>query len=87
MAGHTDYVPEAVERHRLVVTNHALLFSHRDNVGDPETLLIVDEAHTLESTVTDALTESVDYLSSSSSHVRRRAVRASSPLASTSGAC
>jgi len=52
-----------VDRHRLVITNHALLMSHLDSVGDPETLLIVDEAHAIEGAATDALSDSVDYLS------------------------
>lgn len=63
LAAHTEFVPEAVDRHRLVITNHALLMSHLDSVGDPNTLLIVDEAHAIEGAATEALSANVDYLS------------------------
>ena len=60
---HTEFAPEAVARHRLVVTNHALLMAHREHIGDNQTLLIVDEAHAIESTATEALSLHIDYLS------------------------
>jgi superfamily II DNA helicase RecQ/Rad3-related DNA helicase len=58
----TDTVEDALGGHRLVLANHALLLSHLDDFGTtgPDTLLIVDEAHTLESAATDALTPTVE---------------------------
>ena len=62
LSTHTEFVPEAIERYRLVVTNHALLMAHLDCVSDPAgTLLIVDEAHAIEGAATEALSQSVSY--------------------------
>ncbi|WP_220182766.1 DEAD/DEAH box helicase [Sphaerisporangium album] len=63
IARHTDLVPEAIEGHRLILANHALLMAHLDELAalGPETLLIIDEAHQLEDAATSALTVSLDY--------------------------
>lgn len=57
LAQYASTVAESLRNHRLIVANHALLLA---NLGDltplgPQTLLFVDEAHTLESAVTDAI--------------------------------
>ncbi|MFJ6995379.1 DEAD/DEAH box helicase [Streptomyces sp. NPDC003090] len=60
---HTETVREAISGHRLIVTNHALVLSHLDDlraVGS-ELLLVIDEAHELENAATSALTMAVDY--------------------------
>lgn len=62
---HTDRVGEALEAHRIVIANHALLLAHRDDlalVGDG-LVVLVDEAHELEGAATDALSETFDYQS------------------------
>ncbi len=63
LALHTTTVREALERHRLVIANHALLLAHLDDFEEigPNTLLMVDEAHALEDAATDALTPRFDY--------------------------
>ena len=62
-ARHTDKVVEALSAARIVVANHALLLAHRDDLEEMADGLcvFVDEAHELESAVTDALTSSFDY--------------------------
>jgi RecQ family ATP-dependent DNA helicase len=57
VAAYTDEVHEALDNHRLVIANHALLLSHWDALGAraDTTLVIVDEAHALEGAATDAL--------------------------------
>lgn len=57
LAQYAATVEESLRDHRLIIANHALLLA---NLGDlaalgPKTLLFVDEAHTLESAVTDAI--------------------------------
>src|ERR1017187_10535976 len=61
LAAWTDEVREALATHRLIVTNHALLLSHvNDLAADADrTLLIVDEAHSREGAATDALSPSL----------------------------
>jgi RecQ family ATP-dependent DNA helicase len=55
-AEHTSLVPEVLARHRLLVTNHALLLAHLDDFNDAaRTLLVIDEAHNLEAAATNAL--------------------------------
>ncbi|WP_436778201.1 DEAD/DEAH box helicase [Yinghuangia sp. YIM S09857] len=63
LAAHTDTVAEALNAHRLVIANHALLLSHIDNLAlnGPRTLLIVDEAHALEQAATQAAGAEIDY--------------------------
>lgn len=58
----TDTVVDALGGHRLVLANHALLLTHLDDfeTTGPDTLLLIDEAHTLEGAATDALTPTVD---------------------------
>ena len=58
---HTDEVGEALETHRLVIANHALLLSHWEELSAraDTTLLIADEAHALEGAATDALSSEV----------------------------
>lgn len=61
-AEHTSLVKEVLSERRLVVTNHALLFAHLDDFTDHEhTLVIVDEAHSLESAATSALERQFDF--------------------------
>ena len=61
-AEHTSLVPEVLGRHRLLVTNHALLLRHIGHFTDAKhTLLIVDEAHSLEAAATESLATSLDY--------------------------
>ncbi|GIG98243.1 DEAD/DEAH box helicase [Plantactinospora mayteni] len=60
LAAMTDTVGEALAGHRLVVANHALLMSRPDVFGET-TLLIVDEAHSLEQAVTAAASAVVEY--------------------------
>jgi RecQ family ATP-dependent DNA helicase len=61
-AEHTSLVKEVLGRNRLLVTNHALLLSHLGDFSDADrTLLIVDEAHSLEAAATNALEHHVDY--------------------------
>ena len=63
VAAHTSLVPEALAGHRLIVSNHAMLLAHLEElsgIGD-ETLLIIDEAHQLEDAATSALTTELDY--------------------------
>lgn len=61
VAIHTDEVGEALDAHRLVIANHALLLSHWEELSDraDTTLLIADEAHALEGAATDALSDSL----------------------------
>lgn len=63
VAAYTDVVQEALASHRLILTNHALLLAHRDDLAHlgNEVLLVVDEAHQLEDAATSALTIQVDY--------------------------
>lgn len=62
IARHTSAVPEDLGRHRLVVANHALLLYHLDDFPAAErTLLIVDEAHSLEGAATESLSSHFDY--------------------------
>jgi hypothetical protein len=62
IARHTQSVREALESHRLIVANHALLLAHLDDFEDlgEHTLLFVDEAHELETAATDALAATFD---------------------------
>jgi Rad3-related DNA helicase len=61
-AEHTSLVKEVLGRNRLLVTNHALLLAHLGDFNDAErTLLIVDEAHSLEAAATNALEHHLDY--------------------------
>lgn len=61
-AEHTSLVREVLGRHRLVVTNHALLFHHLPDFTDAKrTLVIVDEAHSLESAATSAIEVDLEY--------------------------
>ncbi|WP_233258189.1 DEAD/DEAH box helicase [Micromonospora sp. S4605] len=60
LAHMTDTVGEALANHRLVVANHALLLSNPDAFAD-DTLLVVDEAHSLEHAATGAASAEVDY--------------------------
>lgn len=59
----TDEVADAVAAHRLVLANHALLLAHRDALAEQgqQTLLIIDEAHTLEAAATGAMSAEFDY--------------------------
>lgn len=62
IARHTSEVKEDLGRNRLVVANHALLLHHLEDFPDTEhTLLIVDEAHSLEGAATDSLSSHFDY--------------------------
>ncbi|MFF8946707.1 DEAD/DEAH box helicase [Streptomyces sp. NPDC014864] len=60
---HTDTVREAIGSHRLILANHALVLTHLDDLRavGPDVLLVIDEAHELESAATSALTVAVDY--------------------------
>ena len=61
-AQHTSSVAEALADHRIVIANHALLLHHLDDFPDPDhTLLVVDEAHALESAATASLSHHFDY--------------------------
>ncbi|MGH2386117.1 MAG: ATP-dependent DNA helicase, partial [Candidatus Limnocylindria bacterium] len=61
-AEHTSSVAEALSQHRIVIANHALLLHHLDDFPDPaHTLLIVDEAHSLEAAATASLSAHFDY--------------------------
>lgn len=61
-AEHTSLVREVLSERRLVVTNHALLFAHLEDFLDREhTLVVVDEAHSLESAATSALARELDF--------------------------
>lgn len=61
LAAHTSTVREALAAKRLIVANHALLFANLEDFGDAadRTLLLLDEAHVLESAATTALSASV----------------------------
>lgn len=62
IARHTTETKEDLARNRLVVANHALLLHHLEDFPDaPRTLLIVDEAHSLESAATDSLSSHFHY--------------------------
>ena len=63
LAAHTATAREALSGHRLAITNHALLFAHLDDFQDlgPRTLLMADEAHSLEDAATDALSARLEY--------------------------
>lgn len=63
LGDHTVSVAEALAASRLVVANHALVFSHLDDFDRfaVQTLLIVDEAHALEGAATEALGFEFDY--------------------------
>ncbi|MEU5907046.1 DEAD/DEAH box helicase [Micromonospora sp. NPDC047467] len=60
LARMTDTVAEALAGHRLVIANHALLLSNPDAFAG-DTLLVVDEAHSLENAATGAASAEVDY--------------------------
>jgi ATP-dependent DNA helicase RecQ len=61
-AEHTSLVKEVLAGHRLLITNHALLLRHLDDFSEPKhTLVVIDEAHSLESAATDALEAHFDY--------------------------
>jgi Rad3-related DNA helicase/DNA polymerase III epsilon subunit-like protein len=64
LAERTDTVADAIGGHRLVLANHALLLSHLNDftTTGADTLLLIDEAHTLEGAATDALTSSVELI-------------------------
>lgn len=57
----TETVTEALGRHRLIVANHALVLAHLKDFETPDTLLVVDEAHSFEGAATEALSAEVDY--------------------------
>ncbi len=63
VAAHTDLVSEALAGHRLILSNHAMLLAHLDELGGlgEDTLLLIDEAHQLEDAATSALTKELDY--------------------------
>ncbi|MGX2994019.1 DEAD/DEAH box helicase [Streptomyces sp. JNUCC 64] len=63
LAAHTDTAREAIAGHRLILANHALVLSHLDDIRavGPDILLVIDEAHELETAATSALTVAVDY--------------------------
>jgi ATP-dependent DNA helicase RecQ len=72
-AEHTSTVREVLDRHRLLVTNHALLLAHLDDFPAPDrTLLIVDESHSLEGAVTDALSARLDWALVEEAHAEAR---------------
>ena len=72
-AEHTSTVREVLDRHRLLVTNHALLLAHLDDFPAPDrTLLIVDESHSLEGAVTDALSARLDWALVEEAHAELR---------------
>jgi ATP-dependent DNA helicase RecQ len=60
---HTDTVREALTSRRLILANHALLLAHLDQLEElgGDAILVVDEAHELESAATSALTTTLDY--------------------------
>ncbi len=61
-AEHTSLVKEVLGRNRLLVTNHALLLAHLGDFANAQhTLLVVDEAHSLEAAATNALERHLDY--------------------------
>jgi Rad3-related DNA helicase len=60
LAALTGTVAEALAGHRLVIANHALLMSRPDVFGDG-TLLVVDEAHSLEQAATGAASAVLEY--------------------------
>jgi Rad3-related DNA helicase/DNA polymerase III epsilon subunit-like protein len=61
-AQHTSTVREALSQHRLVVTNHALLLNHFEDLpAKDKTLVVVDEAHSFESAATGALQSDFDF--------------------------
>lgn len=61
-AEHTSLVREALGQHRLVVTNHALLFYHLPDFTDTkQTIVIIDEAHSLETAATSAIEVNLEY--------------------------
>lgn len=57
----TETVSEALDRHRLIIANHALLLANLEGFDAPDTLLIVDEAHAFEGAATEALSDAVAY--------------------------
>lgn len=63
LAAYTATVRDALNQHRLVIANHALLFAHLDDFNDirAHTLLMIDEAHALENAATAALSPDLDY--------------------------
>jgi RecQ family ATP-dependent DNA helicase len=61
-AQHTSLVREVLGAHRLLITNHALLLRHIDDFTDADrTMVIIDEAHSLEAAATNALEAHIDY--------------------------
>jgi len=61
-AEHTSSVREVLGKHRLLVTNHALVLSHLKEFEEASnTLLIVDEAHSLENAATSSLQPTFSY--------------------------
>ena len=64
VASHTDLVSEALAGHRLILSNHAMLLAHLDELSGlgEDTLLLIDEAHQLEDAATSALTKELDYV-------------------------
>ena len=63
LGGHTRLVAEQLGAHRLIIANHALVFTHLDDLSvlGSETLLIVDEAHAAEGSATEAFSASFAY--------------------------
>lgn len=63
LGAHTRDVSEHIDAFRLVIANHALVFAHLEHLkryGD-KTLLVVDEAHSVEGAATDAFSSTLSY--------------------------
>lgn len=62
LARFTMTVEQALKQNRLVIANHALLLAHLDGFDElgASTLLLVDEAHSLENAATSALSPAID---------------------------
>lgn len=81
---HTRSAAEHLDSARLVIANHALVFAHLDHLllaGD-RTLVLADEAHTLEAAATEALTARLETpaLEAAASRARGAAVTLGEPF-------
>lgn len=63
LGAHTRLVAEHVDAYRLVIVNHALVFSHLEDLvaHGADTLLVLDEAHAVEGSATEAFSSTFAY--------------------------